>query len=272
MKKVLIVGANGMLGSDLCQVFQKSGYDVCATTRESFDITNTQQVEDFFKNREFDLVINSAAYTKVDDAENNSELAFLINEKGASNLAKVTNNKNIPIIYISTDYVFDGKKDKPYLVSDETNPINVYGASKLAGEKETIKQNKKYYIVRTSWLYGKNGKNFVDTMISLAKNKDTIKVVDDQFGCPTWTFELAVAIKDLFENNNKFSTYQICGAGSCSWYEFAKEIFSLKNIDINVVPVHTKDFMRAANRPRFSAMSGNNLPLWNLSLRKYLLS
>lgn len=271
MKNILVVGANGMLGHDLVKVFSDKGYNVTASTREEFDITKIEEVEDFFKDKNFDIVVNSAAYTQVDKAEEEIDLAFLVNNKGAENLAKVTNKKNIPIIYISTDYVFDGTKNEPYRLNDKTNPISIYGKSKLAGEIATKKENSKYYITRTSWLYGRNGKNFVETMLELSRTRDEIKVVNDQFGCPTWTVELARGIERLIGEGSEFGTYHVCAQENASWYEFAKQIFEFKKIDINVTPVKTDEFPSLANRPSYSVMENSGLlRSWKEALGEYL--
>jgi dTDP-4-dehydrorhamnose reductase len=271
MKKILITGANGMLGSEAVQIFSDCGYQVIKGTRENLDITNRDLVNEFFAKNDFDLVLHAAAYTKVDDAESNKELAFLINSEGAKNVAIASRKKLIPIIYISTDYVFDGEKGSPYLPQDKTNPINIYGASKLAGEEEIKKENPKHYIVRTSWLYGKQGKNFVDTMIALSKTQKSLKVVNDQFGCPTWTLDLLDGIRKLVERESPFGIYHICGKGVTSWFEFSRKIFEILKINIEVIPVLTSEFPRPAKRPKFSAMDiedeGNS---WDRSLKCYL--
>jgi dTDP-4-dehydrorhamnose reductase len=229
------------------------------------------QVREFFAKNKIDFVLHAAAYTKVDDAETNEDLAFLINAKGAKNVAIASNKKLVPMIYISTDYVFDGEKGAPYLPSDKTNPLNIYGTSKLMGEENVKKENPKHYIVRTSWLYGKNGKNFVDTMIGLSKTQNSIKVVNDQFGCPTWTIDLADGVKNLIEKNMPFGTYHLCGGGASSWFEFAKKIFEILKIEIEVIPVATAEFPRPAKRPKFSAMENSDaLAGWEDGLRKYL--
>jgi dTDP-4-dehydrorhamnose reductase len=204
-KTILIAGAGGMLGQDLVKIFKNSNYQVIAANRKDFDATRFEEVEEFISKHRFDIAINCIAYTNVDKAESEKELAFLVNETGAKNIAIATAKKNIPIIYISTDYVFDGKKNEPYLPSDTPNPINVYGASKLAGEVATQKNNPQHYIIRTSWLYASHGKNFVNTMLELAKTHKEIKVVNDQIGCPTSTTELGEMIKDLVESENLFS-------------------------------------------------------------------
>ena len=271
MKNILVVGSNGMLGHDLVKVFEGNGYNVCGASRNDFDITEEEEVEYFFKDKTFDFVINSAAYTQVDKAEEECELAFLVNEQGAKNLAIASNKRNIPIVYISTDYVFDGKKLELYDINDKTNPINVYGKSKLAGEIVTKKENPQHYIVRTSWLYGKNGNNFVSTMLELSKTRDQIKVVNDQMGCPTWTIELSRAIEKLFKQKSEFGIYHLCAGGRASWYELALEIFRIKKVNIKVSPVETKEFPRAASRPSFSVMNnGEYMRPWEDAISDYL--
>lgn len=269
MKKILIVGANGMLGTDLVSVFSQAKYQVIPATRKDFDLTNNQQVQQYFQDKSFDLVINSAAYTQVDKAESEEKKAFRVNEIGAKNLAHICNNKNIPIIYISTDYVFDGNKKSPYETNDQPNPINIYGKSKLAGEIATKKSNPKSYIIRTSWLYGKNGNNFVETMLKLAKTRDEIKVVSDQYGCPTWTMDLANNIKKLIQQNADFGTYHICSNDSCSWFEFAKKIFEINKIDITIKDITTEEFPRDAARPKNSIMKSSGDFNWQDSLMRY---
>jgi len=270
MKNILIVGSNGMLGHDLVKVFEKKGYNVFKAIRQDFDITIEKDVENFFEGKSFDLVINSVAYTQVDKAEEEKEMAFLVNEEGARNLARSTNKRGIPIVYISTDYVFDGKRFEPNKVSDKVSPVNVYGESKLAGEIATKEANPKHYIARTSWLYGENGNNFVDTMLELAKTRSEIKVVNDQFSCPTWTVDLACGIEKLFRDASKFGVYHLCGSGQTSWYEFAKEIFRIKKLDIKVLPVTTDEFPRPATRPSMSTMDNSGLLRdWKEALRGY---
>jgi dTDP-4-dehydrorhamnose reductase len=270
-KTILITGAGGMFGQDAAQLFFDSGYNVLKANKADLDVTNLAQVREFFAKNKIDFVLHAAAYTKVDDAETNEDLAFLINAKGAKNVAIASNEKLVPMIYISTDYVFDGEKGAPYLPNDKTNPLNIYGASKLMGEENVKKENPKHYIVRTSWLYGKNGKNFVDTMINLSKTQKSIKVVNDQFGCPTWTVDLADGVKNLIEKNMPFGTYQLCGGGATSWFEFAKKIFEILKIEIEVIPVATAEFPSPAKRPKFSAMENSKmLRRWEEALHIYL--
>ncbi len=272
-KTLLITGANGMLGQDAAIVFANSGYEVLKAGKSDLDVTSLDAVKKYFSQNKIGFVLHAAAYTKVDDAETNRELAFLVNAEGTKNVAIAANEKAIPLIYISTDYVFDGKKTTPYLTDDVTNPINVYGASKLAGEENIRKENPHHYIVRTSWLYGKYGKNFVDTMINISKNQKSLRVVNDQFGCPTWSVDLANGIKNLIEKKSPFGIYHLCGSGVTSWFGLANKIFEILEIDVEVTPVSTQEFPRPAMRPKFSAMENNNiLCSWESALREYLLN
>ncbi|MCD7739994.1 MAG: dTDP-4-dehydrorhamnose reductase, partial [Candidatus Gastranaerophilales bacterium] len=195
--KVLVTGAKGMLGQDLCPILEDEDFDVIETDINTLDITNPTNIEDVLLKYNPDFVIHCAAYTNVDKAEEDKETAFKINAQGTKNLAELCKKMDITLVYISTDYVFDGTKNGKYLAGDKTCPINVYGSSKLEGEKY-VQECEKYYITRTSWLYGHHGKNFVETMISL-KDKEEIKVVDDQTGCPTWTVELSNGIVKILK-------------------------------------------------------------------------
>jgi len=262
--KILVTGAKGMLGQDLCPILEDSGYEVIETDIDKLDITNFSSVNTVISSEKPDIVIHCAAYTNVDSAENEIEKARLINSEGTENIAKVCSTLDITLVYISTDYVFDGKKTEPYLPDDVTNPLNIYGKTKLEGEKFVQKYCKKYYIARTSWLYGHHGKNFVETMLSLC-NKEDLKVVDDQIGCPTWTCELANGIVKLLSEYD-YGIYHVCGSGSTSWYGFAKEIFKQYRLisgnetcGINLKPCKTSDFPRPAKRPSYSAMNNNKI-------------
>jgi dTDP-4-dehydrorhamnose reductase len=272
-KTILITGANGMLGTEAKIFFANSGYDVIAVGKDDLNITDSKAVNNFFSKNNFDFVLHCASYTKVDDAESKKEQAFLVNEEGSKNVAAASAAKDVVMIYVSTDYVFDGEKGAPYLTTDKPNPINVYGASKLAGEIVTAKENQKHYIVRTSWLYGKYGKNFVSTMVELSKTRDQIKVVNDQFGCPTWTYDLVCAIKNLVEEKKPFGIYHLCNSEVATWYDFTKKIFEILNIKTEVLPVPTSEFPRPARRPKFSAMDNGGLMIgWEEGCRKFLIS
>lgn len=279
MKKVLITGADGMLGQDLSQVFESHNIQVVKTNRKTLDITNIEQAKEVISREKPDIVIHCAAYTNVDKAETDIETARKINAQGTENIAKAC---NCPMVYISTDYVFDGTSTKPYTPQDTPNPLNNYGLTKLEGEKAVQKYCKKHYIVRTSWLYGLHGKNFVETMISLAQNQE-LKVVNDQTGCPTWTVDLAEGIFTLLNTQKPYGIYHICGSGQATWYEFAKEIFTQYGKltpshrkgkffgEEGLKPCTTEDFTRPAKRPKYSVMNNNGLcKNWKEGLKDYI--
>lgn len=267
--KVLITGAKGMLGQDLCPTLEDLGCFLIETDIDNLDITKKEDVEDFVSKAHPDLIIHLAAYTNVDRAEEEEEKAELINAVGTENVALAASKIDVPLIYISTDYVFDGTKNSPYLPTDPTNPINAYGRTKLKGEELVQKHCKKYYIARTSWLYGMYGKNFVDTMLSL-KDKEELKVVDDQWGMPTWTMDLAGALMKLL--TKPYGIYHLSGGGKpTTWYNFAKTIFELSNLEVNLKPCTTEEFKRPANRPKYSVMDNDKmLRDWKLALKDYL--
>lgn len=267
--KALVTGANGMLGQDLCPILEDEGYEVIETDIQTLNITDLKSVRKVLNEEKPDVVVHCAAYTNVDGAEENLELARKINSYGTQNIAQICAEIDSKLVYISTDYVFDGQKNNPYLPSDEVNPINNYGLTKYEGEEAVRKYCQKSYIVRTSWLYGIYGKNFVETMLSM-KNNSEIKVVDDQIGCPTWTVDLADGIAELLDTDD-FGTYHICGGGETSWYNFAKRIFELSNIKVNLIPCATKDFPRPAQRPKYSVMDNDGICRhWELALKEYL--
>lgn len=269
MKKILVTGANGMLGQDLCPVLEDSGYEVTETDIDTLDITNPDMVENVLKETMPDFVVHCAAYTNVDKAEEDLDTARLINSKGTENIAKACAEFGITLVYISTDYVFDGTKSEPYTPKDTPNPQNNYGLTKFEGEQAVQKYCKRYYIARTSWLYGHHGKNFVETMISLA-DKPEVNVVDDQTGCPTWTCELANGIVELIADK-PYGIYHICGSGETSWYGFAKEIFKQAGLNVNLKPCTTDKFPRPAKRPKYSVMDNNGIcKKWQTALKNYL--
>lgn len=267
--KVLVTGANGMLGQDLCPLLEDEGYEVIETDVNNLDITNIEQVNSVLKAEKPNFVIHCAAYTNVDKAEEDIETARLINSKGTTNIAKACSDIDATLVYVSTDYVFNGQGNTPILPTDKTEPLNNYGLTKLEGEEAVKKYCSKYFITRTSWLYGIHGKNFVETMISL-KDKPELKVVDDQIGCPTWTIELANGIIKLLDTEN-YGVYHVCGSGSTSWYGFAKEIFEKLGLDVNLKPCTTAEFPRPAKRPSYSVMGNNKICRnWKVALKDYL--
>ena len=256
-----------MLGQDLCPILEDAGYEVIETDINNLDITNAEATAAFIKQEAPEIVVHCAAYTNVDKAEEDLKNAELINVTGTENIAKACAEAGAVMVYISTDYVFDGTKNSPYTPDDKPNPINNYGLTKLKGEEAVKKYCEKYYIARTSWLYGHHGKNFVETMISLAKDRPELKVVDDQIGCPTWTVELANGILKLFDK--PYGTYHVCGSGSTSWYGFAKEI--LKNCEVKILPCTTEEFPRPARRPKYSIMDNNKICRnWQDALKDYM--
>lgn len=266
--KILVTGANGMLGQDLCPILEDVGAFVIETDADTLDITKADVVEQALSDVHPDMVIHCAAYTNVDKAEEDLETAKLINVTGTENIAKVCGKLEIPLVYISTDYVFDGTKTEPYTPADRTNPINNYGLTKLLGEEAVKKYCEKYYIARTSWLYGHYGKNFVETMLAAAE-KGALKVVDDQVGCPTWTVELANGILKLL--SKPYGTYHVCGSGSTSWYGFAQEIFKQAGVGVDLKPCTTEEFPRPAKRPQYSIMDNEKLCRnWQVALHDYL--
>lgn len=269
MKRVLITGANGMLGKDLSKVLKADGHQVIETDVHNMDITNIAEVKAVVDAEKPDFIVHGAAYTNVDGAETELDKALLINKTGTENIAKM----GIPVFYISTDYVFDGTNTNPYTPNDPTNPLNAYGKSKHEGELALKEYNSQHYIFRTSWLYGHNGKNFVETMINLASKHNELRVVNDQIGCPTWTMELAKVVALFLREEKPFGTYHTCGSGYTSWHGFAKKIMEYMDIDIPVVPVTTEEFPRPAKRPKYSVMDNGGLcPDWQESLKMYIKS
>ena len=273
MSKILVTGANGMLGQDLCPILEDNEYEVIETDIHNLDITNSKMVEKVLGEEKPDFVVHCAAYTNVDKAEEDIETARLINFTGTENIAKACAQNNITMVYISTDYVFDGgvntKRTEPYKPTDKTAPLNNYGLTKLEGEEAVRNNLEKYYICRTSWLYGHHGKNFVETMLSLA-DKPELKVVDDQVGCPTWTVDLSDAIVEIIREK-PYGTYHTCGGGNTSWYGFAKEIFEQAGLTVNLKPCTTDEFPRPARRPAYSIMeNGRLLRDWKEALKGYM--
>lgn len=276
--KILITGSEGMLGDDIAKVL-KPEYEIIPLTLEKADITDNRSLNFFLANYPApEFIIHAAAFTNVDGAEIAPEEAFKVNELGTQNLVKIAGQFQIPLLYISTDYVFDGKKTSPYLEEDAPGPLNQYGLSKLKGE-EAVKALKKYFIVRTAWLYGKNGPNFVKTMLELAQKNKELAVVNDQKGSPTYTKDLARAIGQLIKIND-FGIYHLTNSGQTTWYHFALKIFELAKINVSVKPVTTAEFPRPAARPANSVLAPGRwqkagfkiLRPWQEALADYLFN
>jgi len=278
--KILITGANGQLGTDLYKIFQD--YDIIIPlTHANVEITSIDSVEKALGQHKPDVVINTAAYVRVDDCEAYPEKAFSVNAVGVKNLVVAARNLKATFIHISTDYVFDGKKGSPYTEDDCPNPINTYGISKLAGE-QYAKLAKKYYIIRVSSLFGVagasgKGGNFVETMIQKARNGEKISVVHDMIVSPTYTKDAARMIRKIIGENLPYGIYHAANEGFCSWYDFTKKIFELLDLEVDLKPISAKDLTRKAKRPIFSALENKKLskhnlkmPAWQEGLKDYL--
>ncbi len=276
--KVLVTGALGQLGYDVIGELRERGHDYTAVDINEMDITDSEAVKKTIELSNPDCVIHCAAYTAVDAAEENKELCYKINVTGTENIINVCQENNIKLIFISTDYVFDGTGTNFHLPSDKRNPINTYGFSKYQSELMIEKRLAKYFIVRTSWVFGINGNNFVKTMINLGKTKDSISVVGDQIGSPTYTLDLARLLVDMAETE-KYGIYHATNEGICSWYDFACEIFRLVgNKKVSVIPVSSSEYITKAVRPKNSRMSKEKLkkngfkrlPPWEDALERFM--
>ena len=277
--RVLVTGAGGMLGQDVGEELKSRGYEVIPLTRAELDITDGRAVREALSRHEPQAIINCAAYTKVDQAEEEYQKALEVNALGVRNLALACREADAVLVHISTDYVFDGSRFKPWGIYDQRNPINAYGQSKYLGERflETIAP--KYFLVRTSWLFGEHGPNFVETILKLAQEMECLTVVDDQWGCPTYTRDLARALADLLESGC-YGVYHITNQGATTWYHFAREIVAAAGLSTPVKPVTSAEFPRPAKRPAYSVLDpfpleetiGYLLPPWPDAFRRYLAS
>jgi dTDP-4-dehydrorhamnose reductase len=248
--RVVVCGANGMLGGRVVAEAARRGHDVAGTDLPELDLTDADAVDRFFAGAAPDAVVNCAAYTNVDDAEEHEDVAHRVNATAAGNVARA-----VPyLVHVSTDYVFAGDASSPYLESSEPDPRTAYGRTKLAGEREVAAAGDQHAIVRTAWLYGAGGPNFVDTMVRLGTERDEVDVVFDQVGSPTWTGHLAPAILDVAEARGA-GIFHATGGGSCSWFELAVEAMRLAGLDCRVRAVTTEEFPRPAPRPAYSVLS-----------------
>ena len=275
--KVLVTGTKGQLGYDVVNELEKRGHTAVAVDIEEMDITDAVSVERVITEAEVEAVIHCAAYTAVDAAEDNVEICRRVNAEGTENIAKVCKKLDLKMIYISTDYVFDGEGERPWEPDDERHPLNVYGQTKYEGELAVEKYLEKYFIVRIAWVFGVNGKNFIKTMLKLSETHEEVNVVDDQVGSPTYTYDLAVLLVDMVESD-KYGRYHATNEGLCTWYEFAKEIFRQAGVEVKVNPVTSDMFPAKAKRPKNSRMSKekldangfHRLPTWQDALERYL--
>lgn len=276
---IWLIGNKGMLGQDVEKLFKKN-LSYLASDKE-VDIADYQILKEFTKNIKIAWIINCTGYTDVEKAEKEIEKAFQINRDGVRNISKIALKKQAKLIHISTDYVFNGKKNThlSYTEDEKTDPINIYGESKLAGEKEIKETLKKYFVIRTAWLYGRGGKNFVSTMLKLFKEKEEIKVVSDQWGSPTYTIDLAEGILEIINNDSdKFGIYHFTNEGVTNWYEFAREIYRKSkklgiidsNKEVKIRGIETKEYPTPAQRPKWSLLSKEKIKReLNLDIRNW---
>ncbi len=284
--RLIVAGAKGMLGHDVLRAGERAGHELVPVDLPELDITDAEAVREFFEATRAELgsldgVVNCAAWTDVDGAETERDLAHAVNVTGAGNLARTAAQLGAPLLHISTDYVFDGAaplddagRERPYVESDPTGPRSVYGETKLVGEREVLVASKEHTVVRTAWLYGVDGKNFVDTMLRLASEREAVQVVTDQVGSPTWSGHLAPAILGLLEREVR-GLVHLTGAGEVSWNGFAKEIFRQAEVSCNVEPATSEQMARPAPRPAWSVLESERddvlpMPPWEDGLAGYL--
>ena len=277
MLNVLVTGSNGQLGSEIRELSADYHYNFFFTDKDALDIANPHLINVYINKHSINIIINCAAYTAVDKAESEQELADKINHQAVRYLAQISKEKNIKLIHVSTDYVFDGKNYKPYNEDDKTNPNGVYGQTKLDGEKAMQEINpKNSIIIRTSWVYSSYGNNFVKTMLRLGKERDELGVIYDQVGTPTYARDLAKTILNILPKikNEKVQIYNYSNEGGLSWYDFAKEIMRMAKLTCNINPIETKEYPTPAQRPHYSLLNKSKIkkefnltiPFWKDSL------
>lgn len=277
--KILVTGYKGQLGYDVANEAQKRGIEAVGVDINEMDITNPQQVRDVITEGNYDAVVHCAAWTAVDKAEEPElfEKVRAVNAMGPKYISDICRELDIPVMYFSTDYVFDGEGDTPWNEYDEFEPLNVYGVTKGEGEKYIV-ENPKHFIIRIAWVFGKNGNNFIKTMLRLGKERGAVSVVNDQIGLPTYTYDLAKLVVDMIQTE-EYGTYHATNSGEyISWYDFAKEIFRQAGMDVEVTPVDSSQFPAKARRPHNSRMNQteldkhgfDRLPSWQDALSRYL--
>lgn len=287
-KKILVIGKSGQLGKSIKELSRDlANFDFTFSGSAELDLSNQKTVHAYFDNMQFDIVINCAAYTAVDKAETEQNIADKVNNLAVDTLAKVSKQQGMTFIHVSTDYVFDGNNSKPYIETDKTNPQSVYGRTKLMGEQAFLQANPNGCIIRTSWVYSEYGNNFVKTILRLGSERDELGVIFDQVGSPTYALDLANAILTMvseeqnlkkLQNKETEKIYHFSNEGVCSWYDFAKSIFELSGVECNVQPIETKDYPTPAARPYYSLMNKTKIkqefelqiPYWKDSLRDCL--
>ena len=275
--KVLVTGVKGQLGYDVVNELKKRNIEAVGVDIDEMDITDASSVDKVIKDASPDAVIHCAAYTAVDAAEDNVDICRKVNKDGTQNIATVCKELDIKMIYISTDYVFDGEGTRPWEPDDKPDPLNVYGLTKYEGEVAVTSTLSKYFIVRIAWVFGVNGKNFIKTMLNLAKTHDSLTVVNDQFGSPTYTYDLARLLVDMVLTD-KYGIYHATNEGIITWYDFACEIFKTAGLNVKVSPVPASEYPAKAKRPSNSRMSKQKLvdngfellPTWQDALERYI--
>jgi dTDP-4-dehydrorhamnose reductase len=274
--RLLVTGGAGMLGQAVAAAATRLGHDVIALSRAELDVTDGDHVRRVIAAAEPRAVVNCAAWTDVDGAETAEAAATAVNGAGAGNVARAAAETGARLVHVSTDYVFDGTKTEPWIESDPVGPIGAYGRSKLVGEEEVAAAGDEHAIVRSAWLFGAGGRNFVDTMLALGDERDEVSVVTDQVGSPTWTGHLAEALVELAERRGYAGIFHIAGAGACSWYELAVEVFDRAGVRCRVLPTTAERFARAAPRPAYSVLGTERdatpiLPSWQEGVAAYLV-
>ena len=277
--KILVTGKNGQLGQSIKRLLDEksianlNSFSFVFTSREELNLENLESIQSYFVSDDIDVIINCAAYTNVDEAEEDQNQANLINHNAVKELAKISKKNKIKLIHISTDYVFNGHKSKPYTEDDKASPINIYGETKLAGEQAIISiMPFNSIIIRTGWVYSEFGNNFVKTVLNLAKKNNTLNIVSDQIGTPTYAYDLAhsilniVSTEQFLENEKQTAIFHYSNEGKSTWYEFAKEIISIAGINCHLNPIKTEDFPLPANRPKYSILSKKKI------LKEYALN
>lgn len=275
--RVLVTGVKGQLGHDMIKELFQRGHEGIGVDVQEMDITDMEAVRRVMGEAKPQALVHCAAWTAVDAAEDRLEDCRRVNACGTENLAVQCREMDIPMIYLSTDYVFDGEGERPWEPDDERHPLNAYGQTKYEGELAVEKYLEKYFIVRISWVFGVNGHNFIKTMLHLGESHTSVSVVDDQIGSPTYTADLAVLLVSMLESD-KYGRYHATNEGFCSWYEFAREIFRMAGMPVQVIPVKSEEFPSKARRPHNSRMSKEKLtemgferlPVWQDALHRYL--
>ena len=274
--KLLVTGVKGQLGYDVVKEAEKRGVEAVGVDIDEMDITDAKQVREVITKGGYDAVVHCAAWTAVDKAEDMEEACRKVNKEGTENIAQVCEALDIPIMYFSTDYVFNGQGSEPWKEYDEKAPLNVYGQTKYEGEL-AVEKLAKHFIIRIAWVFGKNGNNFIKTMLRLGKERGAVSVVNDQIGSPTYTYDLAKLVLDMIQSD-KYGTYHATNEGICSWYEFACEIFKQAGMNVQVTLVSSDEFPTKAKRPCNSRMNKteldrngfDRLPTWQDALHRYL--